>query len=157
MDYGKSSTGVDGFLPDSKTILIDVDGVLTDGRLTIDHRGEKPFKQFHTRDVRAIRELISVHGFEVVLVTADEWPGIHHFSRKVGAEVIMSRSKTNLPYQNFIAIGDDSWDVSMLSQAQRAFCPWDADESVKRVAGITRLETLGGHGVIAEMLREIIE
>jgi 3-deoxy-D-manno-octulosonate 8-phosphate phosphatase (KDO 8-P phosphatase) len=156
MQYGKSSTGVDSLLPDFKVILIDCDGVLTDGRLTIDHRGEKPFKQFHTRDVRAIRELI-YHGYEVVIVSADDWPGIHHFANKVGADVWISRDKSQLPYDNFVAIGDDAWDVPMLIKAKKAFCPADADLSALSVPGIQRLATQGGAGIIAELAREILK
>jgi len=138
-----------------KVILIDCDGVLTDGRLTIDHRGEKPFKQFHTRDVRAIRELI-YNGYEVVIVSADDWPGIYHFAKKVGADVCISRNKGVLPYRDYIAVGDDSWDVEMLRNALRAFCPSDADFSALAVPGIQRLEEEGGNGVIAALARELL-
>ena len=148
------SPGSKGTMP--KTILIDCDGVLTDGRLTIDHRGEKPFKSFHTRDVRAIRELI-YNGYEVVIVSADDWPGIYHFAKKVGADVCISRDKTQIPYDDYIAVGDDAWDVGMLKKAKKAFCPNDADLSALAVPGIVRVTTDGGHGVIAEMAREILK
>ena len=65
-------------------IITDADGVLTDGTLTIDHKGEKVFKKFHTRDVRAIRELVA-NGFEIYILSADEWEGTRHFAEKVGA------------------------------------------------------------------------
>jgi len=138
-----------------KVILIDCDGVLTDGKLTIDHRGEKPFKQFHTRDVRAIRELI-YNGYEVVIVSADDWSGIHHFANKVGADVCISRDKKELPYKDYIAVGDDAWDVQMLRGAKLAFCPANADESVKIIPGIVKIETNGGEGVIAGLARRIL-
>jgi len=139
----------------STVILIDVDGVLTDGRLTIDHNGEKQFKQFHTRDVRAIRELV-YNGYEVVLVSADDWEGIHYFADKVGADVLISRDKRDLPYKDYIAIGDDAWDIQMLANATDAYCPHDADVSVLSIMGINRLETHGGRGCIAEMARAIL-
>ena len=137
-------------------ILIDCDGVLTDGRLTIDHRGEKFFKQFHTRDVRAIRELI-YNGYEVVIVSCDDWMGIHHFAAKVGADVHISRSKVELPYRNYIAIGDDAWDIQMLKGAEIAYCPVDADVLVCGLSGVHILDTKGGQGVIAEMARKLLK
>lgn len=157
---------------DGKTILIDCDGVLTDGALTIDHRGEKMFKRFHTRDVRAIRELV-YNGFEVVIVTADDWPGIHHFADKVGAEVLIVRDKREAISRScshgpvgrppeavphvFAAIGDDSWDVPMLAGADHAFCPSDADRSLRMPGNnVTILDTPGGRGVIAEMFHHIM-
>lgn len=132
------------------TILIDCDGVLTDGSLTIDHRGRKMFKRFHTRDVRAIRELVC-NGFEVVIVSADDWQGIFHFADKVGADVHICRDKSCVPFSDYIAIGDDAWDVEMLKNAKKAYCPMDADASVQRIPGIEVLPVRGGKGVIAEL------
>jgi len=139
----------------NKVILIDCDGVLTDGKLTIGRDGEKQFKQFHTRDVRAIRELV-YNGYEVVIVSADDWPGIYHFAAKVGADVCISRTKTELPYKGYLAIGDDAWDVQMLKNARLAFCPADADVSVLGVEGIYQLKTAGGNGVVAEFIWEVL-
>lgn len=136
-------------------LLVDCDGVLTDGRLTIDHKGEKLFKSFHTRDVRAIRELI-FNGYEVTIVSADDWPGIFHFAEKVGADVHICRDKSDLPFSNYVAVGDDAWDAPMLKEASRAFCPADADQSVLGLPGITILKTKGGQGVIAELVRILL-
>ena len=138
-----------------KTILIDCDGVLTDGTLTIDHAGEKVFKKFHTRDVRAIRELVA-NGYEVVIVTADDWPGTFHYAEKVGAVVNVTKDKGNLKYDNYIAIGDDAWDVPMLTTAKQAFCPSDADKSVKNIKGIQVIDCEGGKGVISKIVEYLV-
>ena len=138
-----------------KTILIDCDGVLTDGTLTIDHNGEKLFKKFHTKDVRAIRELVA-NGYEVVIVTADDWPGVFHFAEKVGAVVEVTKEKGKLKYENYIAIGDDAWDVQMLQNADMAFCPIDADKSVKSIKGIRVIDSNGGCGMMAKVIRCLI-
>lgn len=137
-------------LNNCRKILIDCDGVLTDGRLTIDHLGEKLFKQFHSRDVRSIRELVFM-GFEVSIVTADEWSGIFHFAKKVGAEVLISRDKI-FQLKDYIAVGDDAWDKKMLENARLKFCPADADSIIKKIPGIVVLNCLGGQGVIAELV-----
>ena len=138
-----------------RTILIDCDGVLTDGTLTIDHKGEKVFKKFHTRDVRAIRELVA-NGYEVVIVTADDWEGVFHFAEKVGAIVNVSKDKGNLPYENYIAVGDDAWDVPMLQKATMAFCPVDADRSVKNIKGIRIIDCEGGRGVVSNIVGMLV-
>lgn len=137
-----------------RRILVDCDGVLTDGSLTIDHDGRKFFKSFHTRDVRAIRELI-FHGYEIYIVTADEWQGIEHFAEKVGAEVRYCRDKKP-DTEPYIAVGDDAWDVEMLEGAQVAFVPSDADASALRVPGVVQLGTAGGRGVMAEVARRLL-
>lgn len=138
------------------TLLVDCDGVLTDGRLHIDHTGEKMFKSFHTRDVRAIREFTSV-GWEVYIVTADDWQGVFHFASKVGAHVLVSRDKSKIPaiVAPYVAIGDDAWDVGMLKKAKMAYAPMDADMSVKAIEGIRLTRSSGGQGIVAEVLRDL--
>lgn len=136
-------------------LLVDCDGVLTDGRLTIDHNGEKQFKQFNTRDVRAIREFV-FNGWEVILVSADDWPGLKHFAKKVGAEFYYCHDKSCLPFENYIAVGDDAWDVCMLEKAYKGFIPSDADESVGFIENIKRLKTAGGQGIVAELARILL-
>lgn len=136
-----------------KTLLIDCDGVLTDGTLVIDAVGEKLFKKFHTKDIRAIREFVA-RGIEVVIVSADDWEGIYHFAEKVGATVHICRDKSSLPFEDYIAVGDDAWDVGMLENAKQSYVPADADWSVTRKE-VVKLRTEGGRGVIAELLQLI--
>ncbi len=147
-------------IPDSvKAICIDCDGVLTDGTLTIDSRGEKLFKKFHTRDVRAIRELVSM-GFEVYIVTADDWPGTAYFAEKVGAKILVTKEKGKLfsiIKGDYIAIGDDSWDIPMFSRAKQSYCPNDASSSVISITGMNILNAKGGSGVVAEFLFQILD
>lgn len=149
--------------PLPEVLLIDVDGVLTDGKLYIDHLGEKLFKAFNTRDVRAIRQFIA-YGVEVYLLSADGWEGGPRFAEKVGAVFYELRDKAqiveHLKGRRFWAIGDDAWDVGLLKAAERAFCPGDADYSVWHamdVKDIYNLNKHGGHGVIAELLFVAIE
>lgn len=134
--------------------MLDCDGVLTDGRLTIDHAGRKMFKQFHTRDVRAIRELVSL-GIEVYIASADAWAGTALFAEKCGAVFMEVRDKTELHKfmegRTWWAVGDDAWDVPMLA-ATRFFCPADADTCVLNHPKCHKLTANGGAGVVAELL-----
>jgi 3-deoxy-D-manno-octulosonate 8-phosphate phosphatase KdsC-like HAD superfamily phosphatase len=139
-------------------VLIDCDGVLTDGKLYMAADGSKMFKAFHTRDIRAIREFVA-RGFEVVIVTADDWPGVQHFAAKVGAELCVMRDKANLapmfegPY---IAIGDDAWDAPMLRGAALAFAPEGAHVSVTSIPGIVLVGCRSGEGVVAAVLDSLL-
>lgn len=135
-----------------KILVTDLDGVLTDGRLTIDHNGTKMFKHFHSRDVRAIRELIS-EGWCVYIVSADDHGSGASFAEKVGALFMHARDKSLLTFVGgYYCIGDDAWDVPILSKALYSFCPRDADKSVMRLPGIIKLDCYGGRGVIAEFV-----
>lgn len=135
-------------------IVCDCDGVLTDGKFWLSSSGEIT-KGFNTRDVRAIKELIS-WGYEFWIVTASSWPGMEHFAKKTGADVIVERDKskvkdlfTGRPY---IAIGDDVWDVMMIQNAAFAYCPNDAHVSVINRVGSGQLKSKGGDGCIAELV-----
>jgi 3-deoxy-D-manno-octulosonate 8-phosphate phosphatase KdsC-like HAD superfamily phosphatase len=132
-------------------ILIDFHGCLTDGRMHIDATGAVMFESCHVRDTRAIRQLIAM-GFEVVIVTASSNPIIDFYCKKLGCEKLTLRDKSKVPFSNFIALGDDAWDMAMLTQAERAYCPADADPQVQALPKIRILKTAGGHGVVAEML-----
>jgi 3-deoxy-D-manno-octulosonate 8-phosphate phosphatase (KDO 8-P phosphatase) len=134
-------------------ILIDFDGVLTDGKIYYTHEG-KQFKGTHTRDVRAIRELIS-HGYDVIILTASNWPGSHEFAKKTGSEVVVSKDKKlfadNLN-ETFIAIGDDVWDLNLIEKSERFFAPKDCDKSLKLNNKVEIIDCNGGEGVIAELV-----
>lgn len=139
-----------------EVIVVDVDGVLTDGKLNIDHRGEKMFKSFHTRDVRAIRELIA-NGVEVYLASADDWSGTKQFADKVGAQFIYLRNKEKLlerlKGRRWWAVGDSAYDIPLLKHAARGFCTADCAPYVQAILpGITRLKTPGGGGVMDELI-----
>ena len=139
-------------------VFIDCDGVLTDGKLYMSADGSKMFKAFHTRDVRAIREFVA-RGFEVVIVTADEWPGIQHFAAKVGAELCVMRDKAHLAPMftgQYIAIGDDAWDAPMLKGAALAFAPLGAHVSITTIPGINVVDCRSGEGVVSAVLDSLL-
>ena len=145
---------------DVKIIITDLDGVLTDGTLTIDHKGEKLFKKFHTRDVRAIRELVA-NGYEVYIVSADDWQGTEHFAEKVGAVFVSGKDKGTIAThitkgKPYYAVGDDAWDKEMMEGAEKCFCPADADPSV-HLCNVISLRAKGGQGVIAELARKLLK
>lgn len=139
----------------AQVILIDFHGVLTDGKLNITHDGKTFFESCHTRDVRAIRELIA-RGWEVYIVTASSSPIVDAFCKKVGATQIHARDKSDLGLKDYIAVGDDAWDIPMLKNAKEAYCPCDADPEVLAIPGIRVLGVKGGHGFVAHLVRIII-
>lgn len=138
----------------ASTICIDFHGVLTDGKLNITHDGKTFFESCHTRDVRAIRELVA-RGWEVYIVTASSNPIVDAFCRKVGVTQIHARDKSELGLKDYIAVGDDAWDIPMLKNAKEAYCPSDADQVVISQPYVKVLGARGGKGVIAELVRKI--
>lgn len=142
----------------ASTILIDIDGTLTDGKVYFTQTGER-IKGFHVKDIRAIRELIA-HGFEVICLTQSSWPGMKAWCKRTGAIVQTHRDKWAWVSKNitgkYIAVGDDTPDMETLRFAEMAFCPLDADDKVKQVENIHVLPVKGGEGVVAELIKIII-
>ena len=134
-----------------KRIVVDVDGCLTDGKVYYTHDGKR-IKGFHSRDIRALREFVS-KGIEVVLLTQSSWPGMEEYADRTGAQVVVERNKDSWVANNrdvpYIAIGDDAPDIQLLSCAVEAYCPIDADPSVRAIDGIKGLPMRGGGGLLA--------
>lgn len=143
---------------ESKIIIIDVDGCLTDNKVYFDSKGER-IKGFHSRDIRAIRELIA-NGFEVIALTQSSWEGMAHWAKRTGASVQTHRDKWAWVSKNvvgpYIAVGDDTPDMETLLFAELAFCPKDADEAIQRLSKVRCLPVAGGMGVVAELVKIIL-
>lgn len=141
-----------------KNLILDLDGVLTDGKQYIASDGSKMFKAFHSRDIRAIRELV-VSGIEVIVLSADDWPGALVWCQNVGANFYTSRDKlqwvknAKLKPEETAVIGDDAWDIPLLNWSDHAFAPLDADLQVGLLTHATQVRVCGGQGVVAEFVR----
>ena len=142
-----------------KTVVIDADGVLTDGKIFFTHKAEM-FKGFHTRDIRSIRQLIA-YGYEVVILTASNWPGMSSFIEKTGADVCITKNKTQIIKQlhgGFIYVGDDVWDLAIMMMADIAVAPADCDDQLLlTIPKLVILNKKGGEGVLSELIRLMFE
>jgi 3-deoxy-D-manno-octulosonate 8-phosphate phosphatase (KDO 8-P phosphatase) len=82
---------------DIKLLLLDVDGVLTDGRIIIDERGVET-KHFDVRDGQGIVLLMRA-GIEVGLITARTSKIVRFRAKELGLRIVRQgvRSKATLP------------------------------------------------------------
>ena len=141
-------------------LLLDVDGVLTDGGMYVSGKGER-FKRFHSRDNRAIAQF-TASGWEVHFVTASGWPGLGEYFNNVPAFLHIDNPKSQADINQitggrpYYACGDDAFDLEKLSGASRAFCPKDSDDCVRNLRNVETLLTDGGQGVVAELARTLL-
>lgn len=143
-----------------RLLALDVDGVLTDGRLHYDNDGNET-KSFSTRDGLGLR-LLALHGVELALITARSSAiverrakelGIHHVFqgrvRKIDAFLDLL-AETGLEPEQVCYAGDDWLDIPVLERAGLAVTPADGDAVVKqRVHWVT--DKPGGHGAVREI------
>lgn len=138
-----------------RILLVDVDGVLTDGRMYVSHTGER-FKAFNARDNRALAEFVA-HGWYVALVSTSKWSGLQSFAKRTGVDIFIDHQKTQDGIQRitkgepYIAVGDDVFDIDMLTGAQLAFAPADCDPALNRIEKLVKMDVKGGAGVIAAL------
>lgn len=142
------------------TVLIDFDGVLTDGKKYYSSTGEM-FLSTHSRDNSAISELVS-RGLNVIILTANSSTIIEDYANRLKIKLVVLRDKIGIISQgvklsNTIFIGDDTSDLMLMKLVKIPLCPSDAHEEVKKyVASKSKvINCKGGHGVISEFVRKI--
>ncbi len=148
-----------------KIIILDVDGVLTDGGIIVDDNGVES-KNFYVRDGLAIAvavrrdmkfSIISGRYSKVVELRTSEL-GIRDVHQNAMDKVKVFESilaKQNLTPDDAAFIGDDVNDLGVLELAGLSFAPSDADETVKsKVNWVSSFG--GGKGAVREMIELIL-
>jgi len=147
-------------------LLLDVDGVLTDGRLTMSNDGAE-LKSFHARDGLGIRMaqrggimigLISGRESKVVADRAEELyiTEVHQriYDKLEKFKEILQRLK--LEPEQVCYMGDDLVDIPVLRVVGLAAAPADAIEQARTAAHYVT-ERNGGGGCVRELVDILIQ
>lgn len=152
-----------------KLVVLDVDGVLTDGRLVYTEEGEV-IKLFSVRDGLGVRLLLQ-SGIQVAVVTGRSSPAVTARCRDLGIRadlvVLGSRGKDadmdrvlsilDIGHAREVAaVGDDLPDLPMLARAGLAVCPADAAPEVAAACDLV-LGSEGGRGAVRELAQLILK
>ncbi|MCK9617232.1 MAG: HAD-IIIA family hydrolase [Lentimicrobiaceae bacterium] len=145
-----------------KMLLLDVDGVLTDGGMYYTENGDE-FKKFDTKDGLAIKSLVK-KGFTVGFISAGKNHNlIESRAKLLGAqycyvgftpkkEIVDGWLKElQLQYENVMYVGDDLVDLEIFDAGALSVCPADAVKAIKNKAKII-LEKKGGEGCVRELV-----
>ena len=143
-----------------RLLVLDVDGVLTDGRLHISASGEE-IKVFHVRDGSGL-VAIQRAGIAVAIISGRDSPavtrratelGIRHVRQGVadkGAELDRLLGELGIPAEETACVGDHTPDAPMLRRAGLAVGVADAHPALlAAVHWITKAN--GGHGAVREV------
>ncbi|QPK62679.1 3-deoxy-manno-octulosonate-8-phosphatase KdsC [Methylomonas sp. LL1] len=149
-----------------KLLILDVDGVLTDGRLFFDDHG-KEYKCFHARDGHGIK-LLRQSGVDVAVISGRKSNSVairmqnlgvehvyqgHENKRAAFAEILKS---LGLNAEQVAHVGDDVLDLPIMVQAGFAVAVADAHFAVKRYADWCT-QTPGGLGAVREICDLIMQ
>lgn len=143
-----------------RLLALDVDGILTDGRLYFDNTGNE-MKAFSTRDGLGMR-LLADQGIDLALITARSSEIVKTRAANLGITRIYQGntrkldafhdllSATGLGAEQVCYAGDDWLDLPILARAGLSVTVADGDPVVKqRVHWITTRP--GGHGAVREI------
>ena len=143
-------------------LLLDVDGVLTDGRLYYGLEGEE-LKAFHVRDGLGLR-LAQKAGLSVGLLSGRTSKAVERRARELDLEIVgLGSGDKGVSLTEFLAelglehsqvayAGDDLPDLPVMRRVALSFAPADAAAEVRAVADVVA-ERAGGNGAV----REIVE
>jgi len=149
-------------------IVLDVDGVLTDGTLTFDEEGRE-WKSFDVKDglgLVLVRDLgyrigiISSRVSKVVVARCRELKipddSVLQGERDKAAALDKLVALWGIHPSETVAVGDDLPDLGMLRRAGVGACPSDAAPIVKEAAAL-HLSRAGGCGAVRELCDLILE
>jgi 3-deoxy-D-manno-octulosonate 8-phosphate phosphatase (KDO 8-P phosphatase) len=149
-----------------RLLLLDVDGVLTDGCITYTGEGGES-KSFHTQDGLGIR-LLQESGVQVGLITARSSEAVIRRAKDLAiAHVYQGRSDKLAVYEELLKqtglrppqtgyMGDDWMDFPLLNRVGLAVAPVNAVVEIRMRAHFVT-ERQGGRGAVRELCDLILE
>jgi 3-deoxy-D-manno-octulosonate 8-phosphate phosphatase (KDO 8-P phosphatase) len=162
-------TDLAAFLPALRRVrllVLDVDGVLTDGRLYYGARGES-LKVFNVKDGHGIKQ-VAAAGITVAIISGRKSPivtrrarelGIRHVAQgvtdKLAALHKLVKSQS-VALEHCACVGDDTPDAPMLNAAGLAIAVADAHADARAVADLLTTRA-GGQGAVREVCDWLIE
>ena len=146
-------------------IVLDVDGTMTDSRITYSQDGDE-IKSFNVKDGLAIVSWMKL-GKKVAIITGRSSDIVKRRAKELRIEYFYQgvedkltqleilSEKLNITLDNIAVIGDDLNDYKMLKAAKISFVPNDASEHVEKIATVVLMRR-GGDGAVREMIEYLI-
>jgi 3-deoxy-D-manno-octulosonate 8-phosphate phosphatase (KDO 8-P phosphatase) len=153
-------------LKNIKLLLLDVDGVLTDGRIIYNDQGMET-KEFNARDGLGIKLLMKA-GIAVAIVTGRASEALRHRCSNLGIADVYDgvtnkrallkdiEKRFNLAADQMAFVGDDLPDLGVMAQVGVAIAVADAHPRVRSTADWVTSAT-GGGGAVREVCEAILQ
>jgi 3-deoxy-D-manno-octulosonate 8-phosphate phosphatase (KDO 8-P phosphatase) len=144
-----------------RLLLLDVDGVLTDGRITYTDGGQE-IKAFHVRDGLGLKLWQRASG-RMAILSGRASPAVVRRAKELGIDPVVQGADEKLPAFRRIlketgmspdqvcAVGDDLPDLSVLTRCGLAVAVADAAPEVRAAAHYVT-KSPGGHGAVRDVV-----
>jgi 3-deoxy-D-manno-octulosonate 8-phosphate phosphatase (KDO 8-P phosphatase) len=148
-----------------RLLAMDVDGVLSDGRVIYDDRGRE-LKCFHAHDGYGMRRAIGL-GLRLAIITGRSSPVVARRAKELGVTEVHQgiedklavyrslKRRFRLTDDEICYIGDDAPDRPVLDAAGVSAAPADAQGEVRDSVDIVTGKK-GGRGAVRELLDAIL-
>ena len=152
-------------LKDITTFILDVDGVMTNGKIIYTHDG-KIDRQFYTKDGYAIKYAIS-KGYRIAIISGGMQENVRTRLNSLGVEDVFLKAFNKIEvYQKFIEekkidpknilyMGDDNPDLDVLKVVGISSCPNDASVDVKSICDYISHKD-GGMGCVRDVIEQVM-
>lgn len=149
-----------------KLLLVDVDGVLTDGTIIYDDKGVET-KMFNVKDGLGIKMLTKA-GIKVGIVTGRASKALYHRCDDLGISLIFDRARdkagildvitkqTGISAEHIAFVGDDLVDLPLMRKVGLSIAVADAHEMLLQDADMVTAAK-GGAGAVREVCEAILK
>ena len=149
-----------------KLIVLDIDGVLTDGKVIINDNNNE-YKTLNYRDMDGIT-LLKQKKVDIALLTGEDTVLADIIANRLGVTNIIKGAKDkekglaqlseyiHVPLGDICYIGDADRDAAALKLCGLSIVPRDATKKAKESASVI-LKSKGGEGVVHEAMEYLIE
>ncbi len=143
-----------------RMLILDVDGVLTDGQLYYGADGEA-MKAFNTQDGAAIK-LLQATGVELAIISGRSSPAVEHRTRELGIQHVYQGAPdktvalaalvnaTGFTPDVMAHVGDDRPDLCIFTRVGVRFAPANAHPTIAATVDYSTRAS-GGHGAVREV------
>lgn len=143
-----------------RLLVLDVDGVLTDGRLYYGPKGEM-LKVFHVRDGHGIKQVADA-GITVAIISGRKSAAVLRRAKGLGIRDVTQGATDKLaalrklarargvPLEDCACVGDDTPDAPILEAAGLGIAVSDAHPDALAAANLVTTRP-GGHGAVREV------
>lgn len=148
------------------TIVLDVDGVLTDGTILLMEDGQM-VRRMHTKDGYALQLAIK-KGYRILVISGGQSAAVKERLQKLGIQDVHLKieNKTalmeeyrvahQLTYEEMLFMGDDIPDFAAMQLVGLPCAPADAVPEIKRISAYIS-PFKGGEGCVRDVLEKIMK
>ena len=148
------------------TFIFDVDGVLTDGTVTITTKGEM-LRRMNIKDGYAIKTAVD-QGYNMCVISGGSNEGVRIRLQGLGVTNIYLGAHNkmdqmneflhnyNIKLENVLYMGDDIPDYPTMKLAGLPCCPQDAAPEIKEICSYISHKN-GGKGAVRDVIEQVLK